>query len=106
MAARRPTLSVSDQIVRAGDVIELRIDAPQRYGWGLLTSFEESRNGRWKAVYYSSNWGGRESRISGPFPVRKNDMFPLPEFDGDASFRIRIPDVEPGGYRISKNARP
>jgi hypothetical protein len=101
-AAPGPTLSVSRKAVHAGDVIELGIESPRKYTWGEQTSLEEWRAGKWKTVYYWSTWGGEESRITEPFAPRKLNAFHLVGFIGDASFKLRIPDLPPGKYRISK----
>jgi hypothetical protein len=101
-AATGPTLSVSERTVRAGDVIELRVRAPRGYTWGVQTSLEELRDGERRTVYYWSTWVGKESRINQPVSAREEGVFPLIGFQGDASFRIRIPDVAPGQYRITK----
>jgi hypothetical protein len=101
-AARGPTLSVSEKTVHAGDVIELQVEASQKYTWGVETSLEESRDGKRETIYYWSAWPGEESRINEPFLADEATVFPLIGFQGEGSFKIRVPDVAPGEYRITK----
>lgn len=97
-----PSLAVTEPTVRGGDVIELRVQAPQSYIWGVPTSLEEPRDGEWKTLYYWRTWAGKDSATIEPFPASENDFFEDVGFIGDASFRIQIPGVEPGMYRITK----
>jgi hypothetical protein len=101
-AARGPTLSVSEKTVHAGDVIELQVEASRKDTWGVQTSLEESRDGKRETIYYWSTWAGKESRINEPFPADEATVFPMIGFQGEGSFTIRVPDVAPGEYRITK----
>jgi hypothetical protein len=102
-AARGPKLSVSEQTVHVGDVIELQVEASRNDTWGVQTSLEESRDGKRETIYYWSTWAGKESRINEPFPADEATVFPLIGFQGEGSFKIRVPDVAPGEYRITKS---
>jgi len=100
--ASGPRLFVSEKRVSAGDVIELHIQSPQKYTWGPWTSLKERRDGKWKTVYFWPPWAGEEVRISEPFsPGKLNADYPI-AFVWDASFKLRIPDLASGVYRITK----
>jgi len=105
-AATGPTLSVSENTVHAGDVIELHVEASRKDTWGVETSLEESRDGKRETIYYWSTWADKESRINEPFPADRAAVFPSIGFQGEASFKIRVPDLAPGEYRITRVSRP
>jgi hypothetical protein len=69
--------------------------------WGVPTSLKEKRNGKWETVYQWETWAG-EKAISEPFPAPKTNRSYSSGFGGEASFKIRIPDLAPGEYRITK----
>ena len=55
-------------------------------------------------MYFWPTWAGEEARISEPFwfsPGKLNADY-LIVFGWDASFKLRIPDMAPGVYRITK----
>jgi hypothetical protein len=86
-----------------GDVIELRVEASRKDTWGVQISLEESRDGKRETIYYRSTWAGKESRINEPFPADEATFCPLIGFQGEGLFKIRVPDVAPGEYRITKS---
>ena len=96
-----PRLAVSDETVRAGEVTDLHIEATENYMWGVATAFETFRDGGWVVLHYWST-GGDKSLISEPFSAEEEIVVPSLGFWGTASFRMRIPDVAPGDYRITK----
>jgi hypothetical protein len=59
-------------------------------------------HGKRETIYYWSTWAGKESRINEPFPGEEATVFPMIGFQGEGSFKIRVPDVAPGEYRITK----
>lgn len=97
-----PGLAVSDETVRAGEAIDFHVQATQNYTWGVATALETFNDGEWVVLYYWSTGGDKHSRIIEAFTAEEQNVFPAIGFTGDASFRIRIPDVEPGEYRITK----
>ena len=100
--ASGPKLFVSEKRVSAGDTIELRIRSPHDYTWGPWTSLKERRDGKWKTVYFWPTWAGEKERISEPFvPGKLNADYPI-AFVWDGSFKLGIPDLAPGVYRITK----
>ena len=100
--ASGPRLFVSEKRVSPGDVIELHIQAPDRYTWGPWTSLKERRDGKWETVYFWPSWVGEEARISEPFVPGKLNADYLIAFGWDGWFKLRIPDLAPGVYRITK----
>jgi len=97
-----PTLSVGEETVHAGDVIELRVQASESYIWGVPTSLEESQGGQRKSLYYWGTWAGENSQTIEPVSASEGNMFAAIGFAGPASFMIQVPDVEPGEYLITK----
>jgi len=67
-----------------------------------LIGLKGGHDGRWKTVYFWPTWAGEEERISEPLvPGKLNADYPI-AFVWDGSFKLRIPDLAPGVYRITK----
>lgn len=101
LAPSVPSLAVSEDTVHGGDVIQLDVHGPRNYTWGLPTSLQEFRGGKWKTVYTWAAWLGKESGVLEPIPIEAPGVWPSIGFEGDGSFMIRMPDVDPGDYRIT-----
>jgi hypothetical protein len=96
-----PELGVSDDSVRVGDVFDLYVRAPDGYTWGLPTSLQALRDGKWRTLYQWSTWPGKSTGVLEAISIKDPGVWPAIGFAGSASFRLRIPDVEPGDYRIT-----
>lgn len=97
-----PSLSLSETSVRPGDVVELGIQARDTYIWGVLTSLETERDGTWRRVAYWRTWQGRGPRILEAITSRGGTIESI-GFSGGASFKLEVPQLEPGIYRITKD---
>lgn len=97
-----PRLTLTDETVQAGDVIELRIEGDGNYLWGVDTSLRRSQDGASEALYYWRTWPRKGPPIVKPFRAGKGTVFETIGFSGDASFSLEIPNVRPGEYVIEK----
>lgn len=97
-----PRLRLSDAEVRPGDVVELLIDAPDEFVWGAMTPLELMTLEGWEPIYYWATYRDRE-----PSPIQAlrpgsgavNDI----GYSGGAAFKLEIPQLDPGPYRITKD---
>lgn len=97
---RVPSLSISEERVRPGDVIELSVFAGS-YIWGVPSSLEKRRDGEWEAIYHWATFPGKTSEPLEALPVEKVRAWPDIGLRGSASFLLEIPEVGLGVYRIT-----
>lgn len=99
--AGEPTLTLSKTDVRPGDVVELAISARSDHTWGVLTSLESEEDGGWRRIGYWRTWPGKGPKVLQAITTLDGAVEDI-GFSGSADFKLLIPALEPGSYRISK----
>ncbi len=94
-----PTLALSDRTLRPGDMVELHVEAGAQYMWGASTGLDAQRGDDWERLF---QWATYRERASGPIKATRHDGVRSVGYRGAATFQLRIPQLDPGTYRVTK----